>query len=187
MKASGALAPELRIRLWRVPCEIEPKCVLLAMQRHRAFTFLEIVLAIFILMLLLSLAVPSLHGVVTDKRLRTSLDSFNNLVRQAQERSVTEQRAYLIVWGEKKVMLRPETYRTTDEQKTLVEYNLSGEDVLALSLPAALIKKPPSEWIFWPSGTCELATVKFKGAAGTWTANYGALTCRAQLMNYAAK
>ena len=157
------------------------------MQRQRAFTFLEIVLAIFILMLLLSLAVPSLHGIVTDKRLRTSLDSFNNLVRQAQERSMTEQRAYLIVWGDKKVTLRPETFRKDEEQKALVQYNLNGEDVLALSLPAALMKKPPGEWIFWPSGTCEPATVKFKGASGTWTANYPALTCRAQLTDYAAR
>jgi len=156
------------------------------MQRNRAFTFLEIVLAIFILMLLLSLAVPSLHGVVADKRLRITLDNFNDLVRQAQERSVTEQRAYLIVWGDKKVSLRPEALRKDEEQQAAVEYNLSGDDGLALSLPTALMKKPPGEWIFWPSGTCEPATVKFQGAAGTWTANYAALTCRAQLTNYAA-
>jgi Tfp pilus assembly protein FimT len=157
------------------------------MQRYQSFTFLEIVLAIFILMLLLSLAVPSLHGVVADKRLRGSLDSFNDLVRQAQERSVTEQRAYLIVWGDKKVTLRPEALSKDDEQQATVKYKLNGDDVLALSLPAALIKKTPSEWIFWPSGTCEPATVKFQGAAGTWTANYAALTCRAQLTNYAAR
>jgi Tfp pilus assembly protein FimT len=157
------------------------------MQRDRAFTFLEIVLAIFILMLLLSLAVPSLHGVVADKRLRASLDSFNELVRQAQERSVTEQRAYLIVWGEKKVMLRPEALMKDEEQKPMAEYKLNGEDVLALSLPAAVVKKPSGGWIFWPTGTCEPAMVKFQGAAGTWTANYPALTCRAELTNYATR
>jgi type II secretory pathway pseudopilin PulG len=157
------------------------------MHRQRAFTFLEIVLAIFILMLLLSLAVPSLQGVVADKRLHASLDRFNDLVRQAQERSVTEQRAYLIVWGEKKVTLRPETPTKDEEQKPTAEYKLNGSDVLALSLPAALLKKPSGEWIFWPSGTCEPATVKFQGGFGTWTANYAALTCRAQLTNYAAR
>ena len=50
-------------------------------------------------MLLLMLAVPSLSGVIANRRLKQSLDSFNQLVRQAQERSVTERRAYLIVWG----------------------------------------------------------------------------------------
>jgi type II secretory pathway pseudopilin PulG len=157
------------------------------MRRYRAFTFLEIVLAIFILMLLLSLAVPSLHGVVADKRLRASLDSFNALVRQAQERSVTEQRAYLIVWGDKKVTLRPEALRKDEEAKPTAEYQMNGGDTLQLNLPAALVKKPPGEWIFWPAGTCEPATVKFQGATGIWTANYPTLTCRAELTNYAAR
>ena len=157
------------------------------MHEQRGFTFLEIVLAIFILMLLLSLAVPSLQGVVADKRLRASLDRFNDLVRQAQERSVTEQRAYLIVCGEKKVTLRPETPSKREEQNPKREYKLSGSDALTLSLPAALVKKPAGEWIFWPSGTCEPATIKFRGAAGTWTADYAALTCRAQLTNYATR
>ena len=49
-------------------------------------------------MLLVLLAVPSLNGVLADRRLRRSLDSFNNLVRQAQERSVAERRSYLIAW-----------------------------------------------------------------------------------------
>ena len=157
------------------------------MHRQRGFTFLEIVLAIFILMLLLSLAVPSLQGVVADKRLRASLDRFNDLVRQVQEHSVTEQRGYLIVCGEKKITLRPETPSKNEEQNPTREYKLNGSDALTLSLPVALAKKPAGEWIFWPSGTCEPATIKFRGAAGTWTADYAALTCRAQLTNYATR
>jgi Tfp pilus assembly protein FimT len=65
-------------------------------QRWLAFTLIEIVLAVFILMLLLLLAVPSLSGVLANNRLRRSLNGFNNLVRQAQERSVVE-RANLAV------------------------------------------------------------------------------------------
>src|SRR6266699_1370233 len=60
------------------------------MRPRRAFTLIEIVITVFILMLVLLLAVPSLNGVLADKRLRRSLDGFNNLVRQAQERSVAE-------------------------------------------------------------------------------------------------
>lgn len=157
------------------------------MRSSRAFTFIEIVLAVFILMLLLSLAVPSMHGVVADKRLRRSLDSFNRLVHEAQERSVIEQRAYLIVWGDKKIVLRPEEPTKEESAKVTDEYALPGEDVLQLNLPEALIKKPPGEWIFWPSGTCEPATVNFKGTGGRWTANYSALTCRPVLTNYAAR
>ncbi len=65
------------------------------MQRFRAFTLIEIALSIFILMLLLMLAVPSLTGVVASNRLKQSLDGFNNLVRQAHERSVIERRSSL--------------------------------------------------------------------------------------------
>ncbi len=157
------------------------------MQRWLAFTLIEIVLAVFILMLLLLLAVPSLSGVLANNRLRRSLNGFNNLVRQAQERSVAERRAYLIVWREKGVLLRPEVFAKDQEAAATVELKLDRGEALTLKLPAALTKTPPAEWIFWPSGTCEPATVQFKGAAGSWTANYLPLTARPELTNYAAR
>ncbi len=80
------------------------------MQRCRAFTLIEIIIAVAILTVLLLVAVPSLSGVLADRRLRASLDEFNNLVRQAQERSVAEHRAYLIVWGDKDVIAQPEAF-----------------------------------------------------------------------------
>jgi len=150
-------------------------------QRWLAFTLVEIVLAVFILMLLLLLAVPSLSGVLANNRLRRSLNGFNNLVRQAQERSVAERRAYLIVWREKGVLLRPEVFAKGQQTSTTVELKLT------LKLPAALTNKPPAEWIFWPSGTCEPATVQFKGAAGSWTANYLPLTARPEVTSYVAR
>src|SRR3989475_9260854 len=98
------------------------------MRDWRAFTLVEIVLAVFILMLVLLLAVPSLNGVLADKRLRRSLEGFNNLVRQAQERSVAERRAYLIVWREKEVVLRPEAFAKDEQAKGLSEFVLSRGD-----------------------------------------------------------
>src|SRR3989442_7451231 len=138
------------------------------MRRRRAFTLIEIVIAVFILMLVLLLAVPSLNGVLADKRLRASLDRFDNLVRQAQERSVAEHRAYLIVWADKGVALRPEAFAKKEERGAVAEFRLERGDILKLTLPAALTKNPPREWIFWPSGTCEPATVQFQGNAGSW-------------------
>jgi type II secretion system protein H len=154
---------------------------------NRGFTLIEIVIAVFIMMLLLLLAVPSMNGVLADKRLRRSLDRFNNLVYQAQERSVAEHRAYLIVWGDKSVALRPEAFAKGEEVKPTADLALAGGDVLKLRLPAALTKNPPAEWIFWPSGTCEPAVVQFSGRDGSWTANYSALTARPELTNYAAR
>ena len=157
------------------------------MQRFRAFTLIEIALSIFILLLLLLLAVPSLSGVIADRRLKQSLDGFNQLVRQAQERSVTERRAYLIVWGKSSVLLRPEFFTKDEEEKATSVFGLPKGSWLKVSLPAALTDNPPAEWIFWPSGTCEPARVQFKGPAGTWTADYSPLTAQPELTQYAAR
>jgi type II secretory pathway pseudopilin PulG len=156
-------------------------------QRFRAFTLIEIALSIFILLLLLVLAVPSLSGVIANRRLKQSLDNFNQLVRQAQERSVTERRSYLIVWGKNSVLLRPETFAEDEEPKATAVFRVGKGSLLKLSLPVALADKHPAEWIFWPSGNCEPAIVQFRGPAGTWTANYSPLTAQPELTQYAAR
>jgi type II secretory pathway pseudopilin PulG len=156
-------------------------------QRFRGFTLVEIVLAVFILMLLIALAVPSLTGVLADRQLKRSLDGFNNLVRHAQERSVAERKAYLIVWSKDKVVARPEALAEDEEGKATAEFALGRGELLKLSLPAALTNKHPAEWIFWPSGICEPAIVQFKGPSGSWAANYAPLTVRAQITDYAPR
>jgi type II secretory pathway pseudopilin PulG len=156
-------------------------------QRFRAFTLIEIALSIFILMLLLLLAVPSLSGVIANRRLKQSLDSFNQLVRQAHERSVTERRPYLMVWGKNTVLLRPEVFAQDEEEKPTAVFRLGKGSWLRLSLPAALTEKYPPEWIFWPSGSCEPAVVQFRGPAGAWTASYSPLTVQPELTQYAAR
>ena len=132
------------------------------------------------------LAVPSLTGVVSSNRLKQSLDGFNNLVRQAHERSVLERRPYLIVLGKNSVLLRPEFLAEGEKDKPAAVLRLNKGALLRLSLPAALAKHP-AEWIFWPSGNCEPATVQFKGPAGFWTANYSPLAAQAEVTEYAAR
>ena len=157
------------------------------MRRSPAFTLVEIVIAVAIMATLLLLAVPSLEGVLADRKLRASLDAFNTLVREAQERSVSEHRAYLIVWSDKSVFVQPEAFRRDDDRAPVATFNLERGMVLTLTLPAALSSKKGREWIFWPTGTCEPAIVYFAGRAGTWTANYSPLTAHGQLTNYVAK
>ncbi|MEY2526086.1 MAG: hypothetical protein QOE73_857, partial [Verrucomicrobiota bacterium] len=153
----------------------------------RGFTLLEMVISICILLLILALAVPSLNGVLADKRLRRSLNEFNDLVHQAQERSVAEHRAYLLVWGDRDVVLRPEIFAKEEQMKPAAQLIMARGDALTLSLPSALTKNPPGEWIFWPSGTCEPAIVKFKSGNGAWAANFSPLTARGELINYGAR
>ncbi|HJT45309.1 MAG TPA: hypothetical protein VJ721_03460, partial [Chthoniobacterales bacterium] len=126
-------------------------------------------------------------GVLADKRLRRSLESFNDLVRQAQEHSMRENRAYLIEWGDQGVILRPEAYAPDEDQTPTAILPADYAHSLAISFPAALEKNPPPEWIFWPSGICELAIVEFKGRDGEWKAKYSPLTGRDELESYVAR
>ena len=158
------------------------------MRRNRqAFTLIEVAIAVFILLIILMLGVPSITGVMADKRLRRSLNELNHLVREAQDRSVAERRPYLIVWDREQIFVRPEAFARDEKEEPVTTLRLHRGDAYQLELPAALRKDPPAEWIFWPSGTCEPATVKFKGVDGAWTANYSSLTARPELAYYAAR
>ena len=156
------------------------------MRACRAFTLIEIAISVFILLLLMLLAVPSLNGVLADRRLHRTYDEFNQLVQQAQQLSTEQRRPYLIVWRRGSIILQPEAFAKGEEKKPTAVLQ-AGRNVFALTLPAALAKRPPPEWIFWPSGNCEPAIVGFKGRGGTWTAEFSALTARGNLTQYAAK
>jgi type II secretory pathway pseudopilin PulG len=143
--------------------------------------------AVVILVLLMMLAVPSMSGVMADRRLRRSLDEFNVIVREAQERSVTEHRAYLIVWEKGKLGLRAEGLEKGESPEPVVKWKFAKGESLKINFPAALVEEPPPEWIFWASGNCEPAVVTYHGKDGTWTANYPALTGRPEIVTYVAK
>ncbi len=145
-------------------------------------------MAIFILLLVLTLGIPSVRGVLADRRLRRSLDEMNRFVRLAQERAIAERRTYLISWQDDHLVLRPEAVmQDEEEEEPTATMPLQRGDAYVLNLPAALAEDPPADWAFWPSGTCEPAVVTYKGPAGSWTANYSALTARAEMAAYATK
>jgi Tfp pilus assembly major pilin PilA len=157
------------------------------MRRASGFTRVELAIAVVILVVLMMLAVPSMSGVLADRRLHRSLDAFNAVVREAHERSVSERRSYLIVWFDGKLGLRPEGLMKGERADPAEKFKLGKNESLKLFFPAALIADAPAEWIFWPSGNCEPAVVSFRGKDGGWTANYSALTGRAEVVAYVAK
>jgi type II secretory pathway pseudopilin PulG len=154
-------------------------------RNERAFTLIEISISVFIMLMLLVLAVPSLNGVLKDRRLRRSLDDMNKFVQLAQERSVGERRPYLISWQKDHLILRPEVFAPDEEEAPTSTLQLRKGDAYLLKLPAALTDDAPPDWIFWPSGICEPAIVSFKGSDGSWSAKYASLTARAELSGYA--
>lgn len=157
------------------------------MQRRAGFTLLEIAISVFILIVITLIAVPSVRGVLADRRLQRSFDAMNQMVRMAQERSVLEHRAYLIEWQKKSVILRPESLAEGESDVPAATLVLDKGHAYLLRLPAALEKDPLAQWIFWPSGACEPANVQFKGPDGFWEANYAPLTARPQLVRYAPR
>ena len=148
---------------------------------------IELAIAIFIMLIIMMLAVPSLNGVMADRRLRRSLDDFNSIVRQAQERSIVERRSYLIVWREGKIGLLPEGLMRGEDPAPVATMALGRGESVKFNFPAAMLEDPPAEWIFWPSGNCEPAAVTYRGPDGGWTANYSPLTARAEIVSYVAK
>src|SRR5260370_42591747 len=131
------------------------------MRRQRGFTLVEIIIAVFILLLLVTLAVPSLNGVLADKRLHRSLDRFNELVRQAHERSLAEHRAYLIVWNDAFINLQPAAFLKTEPHDPIDTMPIARREKWRLELPAGLSKNGPPSWVFWGRGVCGPARFRF--------------------------
>ena len=119
------------------------------MQRRAGFTLIEVAIAVFILMLLLLIAIPSVSGVLANRRLQRSLDAMNKIVRMAQEHSVQEHRPYVIEWEKNSVILRPETSAEGDPEAPTATLALDKGNAYVLRLPAALEKDPLAQWIFW--------------------------------------
>ena len=142
------------------------------------FTLLELCLAIFIGLLIIAAAVPSLSGLLDDKKGKATFMAFDGLVREARSLSIEERRPYVLLWTEEGVTMQSDGAAPEEEARTLT---LEEGDSLVLDLPAALKKNPQPIWTFWPSGTCEPATVVFRGKEGAWTAVYNPFTADAEV------
>lgn len=158
------------------------------MPRRAAFTLLEICIALFIAMLMLTLAVPGVLAMLAEQRLKASFDSFDGWVRKARERSIAERRTYVLAWSEKGIALLPVERRETDDAEAEPEQLTFTEgETFKLNRPSALMKQPPGEWVFWRSGLCEEAVISFSGADGSWTVHYDPLTARGTFVDSEVK
>src|ERR1041385_2615129 len=112
----------------------------IGLKRKRGFTLLELAIAVVLLVLLMMLAVPSMSGVLADRRLRKSLDSFNAIVREAQQRSMAERRPYLIVWMDKGIGLRPEGLLRGESPEPELKMKIAKNESFRIFFPAALVE-----------------------------------------------
>ena len=147
--------------------------------RSRGFTLIEICLAVFIALVLITMAVPSVQRLLSEEDRRRSFDRFDSLVRYAQGHAVLERRAYLIEWDKTGVLVRPEKPANKEEGAGLDRIDIGENEACEIQFPAALVKKPAREWMFWPAGTCEAARISFTGKGESWVAEYDPLTVQA--------
>jgi type II secretory pathway pseudopilin PulG len=147
-----------------------------AFAKRGAFTLLEVCLAIFIAMLLIMAAVPSITGVLAGQRAKKLFTQFDDLTREASSHAITERRPYAIVWDDNGVTLRPLAPADKNEAHGIDHLDFGIRLAPELQLTAALIKKPPRIWTFWPTGTCEPATIICHVPGSPWTAAYDPLT-----------
>ncbi len=158
---------------------------------RRAFTLLEIVLVLALLVMILSVGVPSLRGQLSRKRLQDSFSRFDTLAIEAQKRSVNDHESYVLAWQKDgSIRVYPVAWdaaqRRTREPAAVWVPNGSDERY-TLVRADALTDHPSAEWTFWPSGNCEPVTVKYQGSAGTWEARYNALSARGTLLTFLAR
>ena len=157
------------------------------MRRQDGFTLIEMAIAIVILLMVFTLAVPSLQGVLADKRLRRSLDNVNSLVRLAQQKSISEHRSYLIIMRDKQFAVRAEGLMRGEGRGPIATLPWKKGESYSLDLPAAIEENPPAAWVFWSTGTCEPAVVSYQSNDGAWVAKFSALTARPEILKYAVR
>jgi type II secretory pathway pseudopilin PulG len=148
--------------------------------RHRAsnaFTMLELLLALALAVIVLGLAIPTLSNVFGGQPLEEQYGKFEAFVRQAQTRAVKEKRTILILWQKEGLTIEPEVLSAEDADVEPPQFAY-GDANLILERPFALEKKPPTEWPFWRSGTCEPVRVTYEGEDGRWIAEFDGLTGR---------
>ena len=144
--------------------------------RQAAFTLLEVCIAIFIAVLIIVAAMPSISGVIQDQRAKKLFNQFNDLAREASTHAVKERRPWCLEWDDTGVFLRPLSPDNTDEARGISRVDFGEKLAPDLDLPGALEKKPLREWTFWPTGTCEPAKIICRIPDAPWTATYDPLT-----------
>ena len=144
-------------------------------------------MAVAIALLIVSIAVPSVRGVMQEQELRESFDRFDGLARKAQARAIFERRAYALIWEKDGIVMEPYAPTEEDRQTESERLEFTGDETIEIERPAALAKKPSAEWVFWRSGVCEPAIIHYEGAKGTWKVEYNPLSGRATFLDQTFK
>ena len=143
---------------------------------RNAFTLIEVALAIFLAVMIMMAAVPSVSGLLEQRRAEKQFNEFDGLAKEASSRAVSERRPYVIEWDDTGVTLHPLSPGDSDNADQTKRVEFGEKMVPDLIMPGALVKKPAPVWTFWPTGTCEPVKIVCHVPDAPWTATYDALT-----------
>jgi prepilin-type N-terminal cleavage/methylation domain-containing protein len=156
---------------------------------RRAFTLIELMLAIAIAIAVTALAVPNMRGAAAERRLHETFDRFDAFARKAQLYAVSQQRSWTLIFDPGRITLQPDE-PTPEERESggspLQEVLATAEgESYSLARHASLLapRDTLAEWTFWRSGTCEPVIVSYDGPDGTWSAQYNALTGHGEIVD----
>ncbi len=161
--------------------------------RHdrRGFTLIEICIVLFLVIMLVSVAMPSLSGQLARRHLQEASDRLDELADRARERSVAEGRPYLLIWQKNgSIALYPAdtTEAARNKSGPVSALTPSGSNErYTLIRGASLTAQPAPEWTFWPTGNCEPVTVRYQGSSGEWEAAYSPLSGRGVFSKFLAQ
>jgi prepilin-type N-terminal cleavage/methylation domain-containing protein len=157
---------------------------------RRGFTLIEMCVAIGIALMLMAVALPSITGQMGRERLQQAFDRLEALAAQAQQLSINEGRAYVMVWADEGTALRlyPAAWNAKERHAGAVAALIpSPNEHYSLDRDASLSHAPDASWIFWPSGNCEPVIVRFEGPNGTWTADFSPLSARGTMSRFVVR
>ena len=156
---------------------------------RRAFTLIELMLAIAIAITVTVIAVPNMRGVARERRLHETFEKFDAFVRKAQLNAVRDQHSWSLVWQPGQIALQADGSVADDPQNAGGAQNESfpvpASEVYTVERHASLlaVKDTPGVWTFWRSGTCEPVIVSYAGPDGTWSAQYNPLTGHGEIVD----
>jgi prepilin-type N-terminal cleavage/methylation domain-containing protein len=141
------------------------------MKSRAGFSLFEIMIAVAILAMVMTLAVPSVTSLLREQKLKETFEGFDGFVQQVRTQGATTRKDLLIVWDKDGLSVLPQT----DADGEPLHFT-PPEGSLTIERTAALGKDPAPEWIFWQSGICEPAIISYSGPAGSWKVQYDPLT-----------
>ena len=152
-----------------------------SLRRARAFTLIEMVIALCLIVLIMAVGLPSITGQTRMRKLQTAYDQFDAFVAKAQQQSARDGKPYVLAWTSKGTVrlvaaeANDEKGRKIPAVDTFVPKD--GEHFM-LQRGSALTREPAMRWTFWPTGNCEPVNINYEGLVGGWNASYSPLSGR---------